>query len=252
MRPMFTGMTLVDLMIPLGRGQRELVLGDRKTGKTQFLLQAALAQASVGTVCVYACIGKKKAEILRVKEFFAKEGILDKTVIVASSSQDSTGEIFTCPYTAMAVAEFFRDRGQDTLVLLDDMTTHAKFYREMSLLLRKFPGRDSYPGDIFHIHSKLLERSGNFVIKKDGNEMDVAITCLPAAETIQGDLTGYIQTNLMSMTDGHIYFDNELFFKGRRPAINPFISVTRVGYQTQTSLRKEMWAALVSPFPCFA
>jgi F-type H+-transporting ATPase subunit alpha len=135
----------------------------------------------------------------------------------------------------MAIAEYFRDKGRDTLVIFDDLTMHAMFYRELSLISRKFPGRDSYPGDIFHIHSKLLERGGNF----DIGGKEISITCLPVAETASGDVTGYIQTNLMSMTDGHIYYDGELFFRGRRPAINPFVSVTRVGHQTQSPLARE-------------
>ncbi len=235
-KPLYTGLIITDLMVPLGRGQRELVIGDRKTGKSYFLMQAILSQAASGVVCIYAAIGKKRAEIMRTVDFFMEKKVMNQVVVVAASSQDGAGEIFLCPYTAMAIAEYFRDLGRDVLVVLDDMSVHAKFYRQLSLISRKFPGRDSYPGDVFHIHSKLLERAGNFV-NADGKE--VAITCLPAVETIQGDITGYIPTNLMSMTDGHIYVDNELFFKGRRPAINPFVSVTRVGYQTQSKLRRD-------------
>lgn len=235
-KPLYTGLIITDLMVPLGRGQRELVIGDRKTGKSYILMQAILSQAAMGVVCIYAAIGKKRAEIMRTVDFFLEKKVMDKIVVVAASSQDGAGEIFLCPYTAMAIAEYFRDLGRDVLVVLDDMSTHAKFYRQLSLISRKFPGRDSYPGDVFHIHSKLLERAGNFVTTS-GKE--AAITCLPAVETVQGDITGYIPTNLMSMTDGHIYVDNELFFKGRRPAINPFVSVTRVGYQTQSKLRRD-------------
>lgn len=234
-KPLWTGVMLVDLMVPVGRGQRELVIGDRKTGKSNLVLTALLSAAKTGIVCIYAAVGRKRAEIMKTDEFFKKMGIIDKTLIVAASSQDSPAEVYLCPYTAMAIAEYFRDRGQDVLLVLDDMTTHAKFYRELSLISRKFPGRDSYPGDIFHVHSKLLERAGNF---KAGDK-EVSITCLPVVETVQGDITGYIQTNMMSMTDGHIYFDSDLFFKGRRPAINPFVSVTRVGHQTQSKLRRD-------------
>lgn len=234
-QPLVTGVTLVDMLVPLGKGQRELIAGDRKTGKSSLLLQALLSQAKTGSVCVYAAVGKKRTDILKVEEFLTQMGILEKSVVVAAASQDSAGVIYQCPYTAMAVAEYFRDKGQDVIIVLDDMTTHAKFYRELSLLSRKFPGRDSYPGDIFHIHSKLMERAGSFWV----NGKEVTITCLPVVETIQGDITGYIQTNMMSMTDGHIYFDSDLFFRGRRPAINPYISVTRVGRQTQTKLRRD-------------
>ena len=232
---LMTGVVLIDMMVPIGKGQRELVMGDRKTGKTQVLLQIMVNQARLGSVCIYAAIGKKQSEIKRVENFLKEAQVWGQSVVVSASVQDSPGEIFSCPNTAMTVAEFFRDHGRDVLLVLDDMSTHGKFYRELSLLLRRFPGRDSYPGDIFHIHSKLLERAGNFKIGK----REAAITCLPVVETIQGDITGYIQTNLMSMTDGHLYFDNELFVKGRRPAINPFVSVTRVGHQTQSVLARE-------------
>ncbi len=240
-KQMSTGVVLVDLMIPLGMGQRELVIGDRKTGKSNLLLQAAVYQARLGRICVYAAIAKKKSEIKRIEAFLQEKGVWGNSVVVATSAQDSAGEIFLCPYTAMSIAEYFRDKGRDVLVIFDDMTSHAQFYRELSLISGRFPGRDSYPGDIFHIHSRLLERGGNFLV--DGKE--ASITCLPIAETVQGDITGYIQTNLMSMTDGHIFFDGELFFKGRRPAINPFVSVTRVGHQTQTSLAREAGRVLL-------
>lgn len=231
-RQMETGIMIVDLLIPIGRGQRELVLGDRKTGKSLLTVKAAVAQSRLGNVCVYATIGKKKAEIKRIHEYFKKAKVMKNIVLVGSSSQDCPGEIYLTPYTAMAIAEYFRDKGRDVVVVLDDLSTHAKFYREISLVGRRFPGRDSYPGNIFYTHSKLLERAGNF--------MQAAITCLPVIETTQGDLTGYIQTNLMSMTDGHIYFDADLFAAGRRPAINPFVSVTRVGHQTQSKLVREI------------
>ncbi len=234
--PFFTGVTLVDLMIPLGKGQRELLIGDRKTGKTHFLMQTSLFQAKQGTLVIYAGIGKKKLEIKKVEEFYAQAGIADRTIIVASSSHDPVGVIYMTPYTAMAIAEYFKDQGHDVLVIMDDLSTHAKFYREISLLGKRFPGRNSYPGDIFYTHARLLERAGNFITKNGEN----SITCLPVVETTQGDLSGYIQTNLMSMTDGHIYFDIDLYIKGRRPAINTFLSVTRVGRQTQSELNRSV------------
>jgi F-type H+/Na+-transporting ATPase subunit alpha len=234
-KPMHTGVSLVDLLIPLGEGQRELVLGDRKTGKSNLLLQAAVTQAKRGTVCIYAAIAKKKQEIKKIEVYFQENQVWNNLILVSTSPLDSPGEITWCPYTAMAMAEYFRDKGKNVLVILDDLSAHAIFYRELSLTSRKFPGRDSYPGDMFYVHSKLLERAGNFSI----NDKDVAITCLPVAETAQSDITGYIQTNLMSMTDGHIFFDADLFSRGRRPAINPFASVTRVGHQTQTPLSRE-------------
>lgn len=241
-RPLETGVTMVDMIIPLGKGQRELIIGDRKTGKTNFLLQTALMQARQGTICIYAAIGKKRFDIKKVEEFFAKNNILEHVVLVASSSQDPAGIIYLTPYTAMSIAEYFKNQGHDVLIILDDLSTHAKFYREISLLGRRFPGRNSYPGDIFYTHARLLERAGNFITKNG----ESSITCLPVVETTQGDLSGYIQTNTMSMTDGHIYFDSDLFAKGRRPAINPFLSVTRVGHQTQSKIKREINRELTS------
>lgn len=237
-----TGVSLVDLVIPLGLGQRELIIGDRKTGKTSFLLQAVITQAKKGNICIYAAIGSKKLDIKELKEFFTKTGIMNKILILASSSEDPTGVIYLTPFVAMTAAEFFRDEGYDVLLILDDMSTHAKFYREIALLGKRFPGRNSYPGDIFYNHAALLERAGNFATPKG----EKAITCLPVAETVLGDLSGYIQTNIMSMTDGHLYFDADLFAKGRRPAINPFLSVTRVGRQTQTHTQREINREILS------
>lgn len=242
-RQLHTGTIIVDLMNPLGYGQRELILGDRKTGKAQLAWRAVLSHAAAGGISVYACIGRKKSDIHRIANFFANHQISDRTVMVASGSYDSSAEIYLTPYTAMTIAEYFRDKGRDVLVILDDMTTHARYYRELSLLGRRFPGRDSYPGDIFHVQSKLLERAGNFVLP--GSDKEVAITCIPLARTVQGDITGYIQTNLMSMADGHIYLDTNLFFEGKRPPVNPFLSVTRVGRQTQTLLQRDISQKLI-------
>jgi F-type H+-transporting ATPase subunit alpha len=245
-RQLETGVVMMDMLVPLGMGQRELVIGDRKTGKSTLLLQAILNQARKGTVCVYAAIGKKMTDIVRIEEFLMQADVKEKAVLVATSSRDSAGEIFLCPFTAMTIAEYFRDKGRDVLVVMDDMTAHSEFYRELSLLMHKFPGRESYPGDIFHTHSKLLERAGNFAVKLPEGEKEVSITCLPVVESVQGEMAGYIQTNIMSMTDGHVYFDYELYFKGRRPAINPFVSVTRVGRQTQTVLQRNVQQYLLN------
>jgi F-type H+-transporting ATPase subunit alpha len=241
-RHLATGVPVVDLVLPLGYGQKQLVIGDRKTGKTDFLLQAILTQAKLGNICIYAAIGKRKFDIIKLKDVFAKYQILDRVVIVASGSQDPIGMIYLTPYSAMTISEYFRDQGFDVLLVLDDLSTHAKFYRELALLGKRFPGRSSYPGDIFYTHASLLERAGNFATPKG----ERAITCLPVAETIEGDLSGYIQTNLMSMTDGHLYFDLDLFAKGRRPAINPFLSVTRVGRQTQSNLERQINREILS------
>lgn len=237
-----TGVPIVDLVMPLGFGQRELVIGDRKTGKTNFLMQAILSQASQNNICIYAAIGKKRLDIKEAENFFREQGVMEKIIIVASGFQDPIGTTYLTPYSAMTIAEYFRDEGYDVFLVLDDLTTHAKFYREISLLGKKFPGRNSYPGDIFYTHAKLLERAGNFITDKG----EKSITCLPVVETTQGDLSGYIQTNIMSMTDGHLYFDSDLFAKGRRPAINPFLSVTRVGPQTQSNLKRDINREILS------
>jgi F-type H+-transporting ATPase subunit alpha len=235
---METGVALVDLLIPIGKGQRELIIGDRKTGKTQFFIRTILNQSKKGNVCIYASVGKKIPEIKEIVESLNEKGIMQNTIVVASNASDSPGLIFITPYTAMAIAEYFASLGKDVIVILDDLTNHAMYYREISLLAGRFPGRNSYPGDIFYIHSKLLERGGNF---KKGS-----ITCFPVAETILGDFSAYIQTNLMSITDGHIFFDSELSNLGRRPAINPFLSVTRVGQQANSPLVRQLSRELSS------
>lgn len=239
-RPCETGVTMVDFLIPIGKGQRELVMGDQKTGKTKFLLRTLLAQVRQGAVGVYAIIGKGQIAIKQIEESIRSMGVADKVVLVVSSADDTAGMINLTPYSAMTIAEYFRDSGQDVLLVLDDLSVHAKAYRELSLLGRRYPGRNSYPGDIFYAHAKLLERAGNF----KGSERDVAITCFPVVEAFQGDITGYIQTNLMSMTDGHLFFDHKLFAEGRRPAVDPFLSVTRIGLQTQSPLRREIGRTL--------
>lgn len=247
-KPFETGVTLVDLVVPMGRGQRELVIGDRKTGKTEFLLQNVLTQAQKGVICVYAAIAKKRLDIKMIEEFFVKNNISGNTVTVATSSSDPSGLVFLTPYTAMTIAEYFRDRGRDTLVILDDMTAHAKYYREITLLARRFPGRSSYPGDIFYVHARLMERAGNFLVNIKGEKVqkEVSITCLPVAELVLSDISGFIQTNLMAMTDGHVYFDIDLFNQGRRPPVNPFLSVTRVGRQAQTPMLRDLSRQLTS------
>ncbi|HSW88923.1 MAG TPA: hypothetical protein VLG12_07205 [Candidatus Saccharimonadales bacterium] len=238
-----TGMSLVDLLIPLGRGQRELIIGDRKTGKTSFLMTTVKKQVNEGVICVYAAIAKKKSDIKRLQEFFIQEKIMDKIIIVATSSYDSPSLIYQTPYAAMAICEYFRKEGIHTLLILDDLSTHAKFYRMLSLLARRFPGRDSYPGDIFYVHSKLLERAGNF---KHPTVGEVSITCLPVIEIVEGDLTGYVSTNVMGITDGHIYLDSNIYYQGMRPAVNIPLSVTRVGRQTLTKLSREINKTLTS------
>lgn len=236
-RPCDTGVSLIDLMIPLGKGQRELIIGDQKTGKTRVLLRILLTQVRQGAIGIYTAIGKSQLAIKQIEEQLAHMKILDQMVIVASSANDGAGMIFLTPYTAMTIAEYFRDQGRDVVIMLDDLSVHAKVYREISLFGRRFPGRNSYPGDMFYLHSKLLERAGNFIHKEKG---EASITCMAVVEAPQGDMTGYIQTNIMSMTDGHLFFDHRLFTEGRRPAIDPFISVTRVGRQTQSHVKQQI------------
>jgi len=242
-KPLLTGTTLIDLMIPLGMGQRELVIGDRKTGKTSILMTTIKKQVYEGVIAIYAGIGKKKSDIKKIQEFFMMEKVINNMVIVATSSYDSPSLIYQTPYAAMSVAEYFRDQGIHTLLILDDLSTHAKFYRELSLLARRFPGRDSYPGDIFYTHSRLLERAGNF---KHPKYKEVSISCMPVVEIVEGDFTGYISTNLMGITDGHIYLDSNIYFEGMRPAVNIPLSVTRVGRQTLDKLSREVNKELTS------
>ncbi|MGE5042200.1 MAG: hypothetical protein ACM3IJ_04840 [Candidatus Levyibacteriota bacterium] len=240
---LLTGVSIIDLLLPLGKGQRELIIGDRKTGKTSLLMTAIKKQVYEGSIAIYAAIAKKKSDIKKMQEFFEKEKIMHKVIIVGTSSHDSTSLIYQTPYAAMTIAEHFRDLGINTLLILDDLSIHAKFYREISLLARRFPGRDSYPGDIFYTHSKLLERAGNF---KHPTVGEVSITCLPVIEIVEGDFTGYVSTNVMGITDGHIYLDADIYYQGMRPAVNIPLSVTRVGRQTLDKLSREVNKNLTS------
>lgn len=247
-KPLMTGTALVDIMVPIGKGQRELVLGDRKTGKSTFVLNTIRNQINEGAIAIYAAIGKKGADIKQLEAFMAADDRKDNMVIVATTAFDSPGLIHLTPFVAMTIAEYFRDQGKDVVVVMDDLLTHAKFYREFSLLAQTFPGRDSYPADIFYVHARLLERAGAFKHPQQGQ---TAITCLPIVETQDGDLTGYIVSNLMSITDGHIFFDSNVFAEGRRPAINIPLSVTRVGKQTQDKISKDINRELSSMFAVY-
>jgi len=235
--PLETGVAAVDLQVPIGKGQRELVLGDQKTGKTTFCLQAIAGQARAGSICIYASIGKKRSDLEFVEKSLTDLGVIANTVIMAATASDPATLVYLTPFSAMSLAEYFRDQGRNVLVVLDDLTTHARFYRETSLLSRRTPGRQSYPGDIFHLHARIVERAGNIRLKDGRN---VSITLLPVAETLEADLAGYIQTNLMAMTDGHIFFDINEMKKGRHPAVSFEFSVSRVGNQTKTPLEREI------------
>lgn len=236
-RPLETGVMAVDMQVPIGRGQRELILGDQKTGKTTFALQAVVNAARLGIVCIYVSVGKKKSDLKFVQAFLQKAGVLKNVAIVAATSADPAPMVYLAPFSGLSIAEYFREKDRDVLVVLDDLTTHAKFYREISLLSRRPPGRQSYPGDIFHLHARFTERAGN-IRNKNGRE--VSITLLPVAETVEGDMAGYIQTNLMAMTDGHVFMDIAEAKRGRHPAVSFTLSVSRVGNQTRTPLEREI------------
>ncbi len=240
-----TGYNLTDILLPLGHGQRELLVGDRKAGKSDFARGMAAHQAKLGNTVVYCLIGKKISDIKRTYEFFAKQKLLSNVVLIASTAQDPVSTISITPTAAMSVAESLISQGKTTILILDDLTSHAEFYREISLLAKRFPGRDSYPGDIFHVHAHMLERSGCFVNPMDSTKT-VALSCLPVVRTSNGDLTDFITSNLISITDGHLLFDTKLYAQGYRPAINTSLSVTRVGKQTQTPLQRELNQQLTS------
>ncbi len=232
-----TGVTIVDLLIPIGYGQRGLVIGDGKTGKTAFLLQTMVSQIKKGVICIYVSIGKEITHVKAVEEYLKEAGVLNNTVILVATPDAPATISYLAPYSGMTIAEYFREKGKASLIIFEDLTTHAKIYREISSLLKRAPGRTAYPGDIFHIQAALIERAGN-IKNKEGKE--VSITALPVAETLENDISGYIQTNLLAMTDGHIFFDVEEFKKGRRPAINFFLSVSRVGNQAKEPLDREL------------
>ena len=228
-----TGVMMVDLLVPIGYGQRELVIGDAKSGKSVFLLQALSNQAKKGIICIYVGIGKESSAIKGAEEYLKEMGVFERTIMVIATSDNPSTINYLSPFSGMTIAEYFRDKGKDVLIVFDDLTSHAKFYREISLLIKRLPGRSAYPGDIFHIQAALLERAGN-IKTHDGKE--ASITALPAAETLENDLSGFIQTNLMAMTDGHIFFDINSFKRGNLPAVNAFLSVSRVGNQTKNPL----------------
>ncbi len=242
-KPFLTGTTLVDMLLPLGKGQREMVVGDRKVGKTAFLLTTIKSQIQEGVVVVYAAIGKKRSEVKKIVNFLGEQKLMPNVVVVASFSDQSPALISLTPYSAQTIAEYFKDLGRDVLVVFDDLSTHARFYREISLIGKKFPGRESYPGDTFYAHAKLLERAGNFKHPQKG---EVSITALPVAEAVEGDLTSYIVSNLISITDGHLLFDNLIFSGGRRPAVDISLSVTRVGKQTRGELLRSLNTKLLA------
>ena len=236
--PLMTGIMSIDAMFPIGRGQRELIIGDRQTGKTSIAIDTMINQArqKTGVINVYVAIGQKLSKIARLVERLKEEGVMDQTIIVATSPSDTASLLYLAPYSGTAMGEFFRDNGEHALIIYDDLTKHAVAYRQMSLLLRRPPGREAYPGDVFYLHSRLLERSA-----KLSDELGAgSLTALPIIETQAGDISAYIPTNVISITDGQIFMETDLFYQGIRPAISAGLSVSRVGGAAQTQAIKSV------------
>ncbi|RME63722.1 MAG: F0F1 ATP synthase subunit alpha, partial [Alphaproteobacteria bacterium] len=235
-QPLLTGLIAIDAMIPLGRGQRELIIGDRKTGKTALAVDAMISQRASDIICVYAAVGQKASTVNKVVEAVRQYGAFERCIFVVGEADAPPGAQWITPYAACTMAEYFRDRGRDALLIIDDLTKHAIVYRQLSLLLRKPPGREAYPGDIFYLHARLLERAAKLSQERGGG----SLTALPIAETQAGNLTAYIPTNLISITDGQIYLEPKLFYEGQKPAVNIAMSVSRVGGQTQAPAMKHL------------
>ncbi|MFH0764320.1 MAG: F0F1 ATP synthase subunit alpha [Candidatus Omnitrophota bacterium] len=234
--PLHTGIKAIDSMIPIGRGQRELIIADRQTGKTAIAIDTIINQKGKDVLCIYVAIGQKMSNIVSVSEVLQKYGAMDYTVIVSASSRASASLQFLVPYAGCAIAEEFMYAGKHALVIYDDLSKHAQAYRQLSLLLRRPPGREAYPGDIFYLHSRLLERAAKLSDKLGGG----SLTALPIIETQAGDITSYIPTNVISITDGQIYLETDLFYAGVRPAVNVGLSVSRVGGAAQTKAMKQV------------
>ena len=238
--PLQTGIKAIDSMIPIGRGQRELIIGDRQTGKTAIILDTILNQRETDVISIYCAIGQKRSTIAQVVKTLADFGAMDKTIVVAASAAEPATLQYIAPYAACAIGEYFRDGGRHAAVFYDDLSKHAQAYREISLLLRRPPGREAFPGDVFYLHSRLLERAAKLNDAKGGG----SLTALPVIETQAGDVTAYIPTNVISITDGQIYLEADLFNIGIRPAINVGISVSRVGGAAQTKAMKQVAGTL--------
>jgi F-type H+-transporting ATPase subunit alpha len=238
--PLMTGLKAVDAMIPVGRGQRELIIGDRQTGKTTVAIDTIINQKGQGVYCFYIAIGQKASSVAAVVETLQKHGAMEYTTVVCASADDPASMQFIAPYTGCTMAEYFRDSGRHALCIYDDLTKQAAAYRTLSLLLRRPPGREAYPGDVFYLHSRLLERAS-----KVSDELGAgSLTALPIIETQAGDVSAYIPTNVISITDGQIYLETDLFYKGVRPAINVGLSVSRVGGNAQTNIMKKVGGKL--------
>lgn len=234
--PLQTGIKAIDALIPIGRGQRELIIGDRQTGKTALVLDTILNQKDTGVICIYVAIGQKRSTVARVIKLFEEKGAMDYSIIVSATASDPAPLQYLAPYAGCALGEYFRDRGRHALVVYDDLSKHAVAYRQISLILRRPPGREAYPGDIFYLHSRLLERAAKWDDKHKGG----SLTAIPIIETQAGDVSAYIPTNVISITDGQIYLESELFHAGQRPAVNVGLSVSRVGGNAQIKAMKQV------------
>ena len=233
--PLETGILSIDTMFPIGRGQRELIIGDRQTGKTSIALDTIINQKGKDVICIYVAIGQKASTVANLIETFKKEGAMDYTIVVSSTASDSAPLQYIAPYSGTALGEYFMRQGKDVLIVYDDLSKHAVAYRALSLLLERPPGREAYPGDVFYLHSRLLERSSKLSSELGGGSM----TALPIIETQAGDVSAYIPTNVISITDGQIFLESDLFFSGMRPAVNVGLSVSRVGSAAQTKAMKK-------------
>ena len=238
--PMETGILSIDSMFPIGRGQRELIIGDRQTGKTSIATDTILNQNGNGVICIYVAFGQKASTISKVVNTFKTSGAMDHTIVLASTASDCAPLQYIAPYAGTALAEYFMYKGKDVLIVYDDLSKHAVAYRALSLLLGRSPGREAYPGDVFYLHSRLLERSSRLSEEKGGG----SITALPIIETQAGDVSAYIPTNVISITDGQIFLESSLFFSGMRPAVNVGLSVSRVGGDAQTKAMKKAAGSL--------
>lgn len=238
--PMQTGVKAIDALIPIGRGQRELIIGDRQTGKTAIAIDTILNQKGKDVICVYVAIGQKESKVARIAAKLKEEGAMDYTIVVVAGASEPAPMSYLAPYAGVAMAEYFADKGKDVLIIYDDLTRQAWAYREMSLLLRRPPGREAYPGDVFYLHSRLLERACNLNDNFGGG----SITALPIIETQAGDISAYIPTNVISITDGQIFLESDLFYRGIRPALNVGLSVSRVGGAAQIKPMKKVAGSL--------
>lgn len=239
-QPIQTGIKAIDALIPIGRGQRELIIGDRQTGKTAVAIDTILNQKGEGVICVYVAIGQKESKVARIVAELTKGGAMEYTTVVVAGASDPAALSFIAPYAGCALGEYFMDQGKDVLVIYDDLSKHAVAYRQISLILRRPPGREAYPGDVFYVHSRLLERSAKLNKDFGGG----SLTALPIIETQAGDVSAYIPTNVISITDGQIYLESDLFYKGIRPALNVGLSVSRVGSAAQIKAMKQVAGTL--------